>query len=238
MSLVIRGERVLVDGAVPDREAEEIGEGGGDVGVAQPLGAGDDVLGVVGRRVGEGTYRHLGDVGRVHEPHPRVAGGADDLATFPGARGVRVRADEVLHEPGRPQHRPLTDHLAELGLHLPESGRAGVDRRRAEQDGPSHPGAPGQVQERQHGRRRVGVAEGRDQVEPCRTVQRRVVRAAVVPVEADALGGRPAAGDAGLAAGGGEFRGDEPAGRSRASNDEDHARTPSPNSSCTASGFQ
>ncbi len=112
---------------------------------------------------------------------------------------MRVRAGEVLHEPGRAQHGPLGEEAGQRLVHRAHRRAAAGHGRGAQQDGAAQARRPGQAEERQHDRRRVRLPHRGYEVDAVAADQGLGEGGAVVPVEAH----RFRAGERGGSAGGG-----------------------------------
>ena len=153
--------------------------------VAERRRPGDRVRRVVRALVGQRPRPDLGDVLRVDEadpPRPRRRHHHPLAQQRPRVRLARV--DEVLHEPRRPQHRPLRRLLAQHPRHHPQPRRPLGDRRRAQQHQPPHPLRQRPRHERRHPPRRVLHQLRRHQIRPRHPAQRLRVGRLVAPVEA------------------------------------------------------
>ncbi|CAM5557505.1 hypothetical protein SAFG77S_04624 [Streptomyces afghaniensis] len=180
-----------------------------------------------GLLVGQGADGDGRDVLGVDEADPAAFGGGPDGAVVANAAGVGVRAGEVLHEPRGPQYRPLFEQIGQGLVHRSHRRAARGDGRGAQQHRAVHAGGAGLMEERQHDRRGVGVAQGWYEVDAVDAVEGGGVGGGVVPVEADRSGAGYRAGQTAggfdAVAGGRQLRGDAAAGGAGGADDQSGA---------------
>jgi hypothetical protein len=107
-----------------DGPARDLGDDARDVVVAQRLGPGDHQIGTGCGLVGEGAHGDRCDVVGVDEADPARTGRGQDGAVAADAVRVQMVIGEVLHEPRRPQDRPLVEQAGEQAVYLADSGGA------------------------------------------------------------------------------------------------------------------